>query len=88
MASLDERFNAAAERVKVLKKTPSDSQLLEVYGLFKQATVGDVNTSRPGLLDMKGKAKWDAWNAVKGTSQDEAKEKYVALVEELAKNDA
>jgi len=87
MASLDERFTAAAERVKTLKKTPSDAELLEIYGLYKQATVGDVNTSRPGLLDLKGKAKWDAWSALKGTSQEDAKGKYVALVDELAKKD-
>jgi len=39
-------------------------------------------------LDLKGKAKWDSWNGLKGTSQDEAKEKYIAIVDELAKNDA
>jgi len=85
--SLDERFNAAAERVKTLKNKPNDTQLLEIYGLFKQGTVGDVNTSRPGMLDLKGKAKWDSWNGLKGTSQDEAKEKYIAIVDELAKKD-
>ncbi|CAG9759503.1 unnamed protein product [Ceutorhynchus assimilis] len=81
--SLDERFNQAAEDVKNLKSKPSDSDLLELYALFKQATVGDVNTSRPGLLDLKGKAKWDAWNERKGLAQDEAKEKYIAKVQSL-----
>ncbi|RXM37205.1 Acyl-CoA-binding protein [Acipenser ruthenus] len=59
-------FDKAAEEVKNLKSQPSDQEMLEIYSLFKQATVGDVNTARPGMLDFKGKAKWDAWDARKG----------------------
>ncbi|KAL1514092.1 hypothetical protein ABEB36_003411 [Hypothenemus hampei] len=81
--SLDDRFNKAVEDVKKLKSKPTDNDLLEIYSLFKQATVGDVNTSRPGLLDLKGKAKWDAWNEKKGLDQNEAKERYIAKVEAL-----
>ena len=84
------RFQAAAERVKSLKTPPSDEQKLRVYGLFKQATVGDVNTPQPSMmsLDFAGKAKWAAWNAVKGTAQDEAKRQYIALVDELVAADS
>jgi diazepam-binding inhibitor (GABA receptor modulator, acyl-CoA-binding protein) len=39
-----------------------------MYGLFKQATVGDVNIERPGMFSMEGKAKWDAWKANEGAS--------------------
>ena len=46
----------------------TDQELLQIYSLFKQGTVGDVNTDRPGFLDLKGKAKWDAWAGVKGKS--------------------
>ena len=60
----------------------SNEDKLEFYGLFKQATVGDVNTERPGMLDMKGKAKWDAWKAKEGMSQDDAKAAYIAKVQE------
>ena len=67
-----------AEQVGAL----SNEEKLEFYGLFKQATVGDVNTERPGMFDMKGKAKWDAWKAKEGTSQDDAKAAYVAKVQE------
>ncbi|XP_054007250.1 acyl-CoA-binding protein-like [Hylaeus anthracinus] len=81
--SLDERFNKAAEEVKELSSQPSDNDMLELYSLFKQATVGDCNTSRPGMLDFKGKAKWDAWDRKKGLSQDSAKEQYIQKVEEL-----
>ncbi|XP_059471460.1 acyl-CoA-binding protein-like isoform X2 [Neocloeon triangulifer] len=81
--SLDERFNKAAEDVKKLKTSPSNDELLDIYALFKQGSVGDCNTDKPGMLDFKGKAKWEAWNAKKGQSQDAAKEAYVAKVEEL-----
>jgi len=81
--SLDEQFTAAADKVKVLKTKPNDDELLEIYGLFKQGTVGDVNTDRPGMLDLKGKAKWDSWNKLKGIGQEDAKQKYIDLVAKL-----
>uniref|UniRef100_A0A803SPN5 Acyl-CoA-binding protein n=1 Tax=Anolis carolinensis TaxID=28377 RepID=A0A803SPN5_ANOCA len=59
-------FDKAAEEVKKLKTQPADEEMLFIYSHFKQATVGDVNTERPGMLDFKGKAKWDAWNGLKG----------------------
>ncbi|KAK7109956.1 hypothetical protein V1264_013904 [Littorina saxatilis] len=76
-------FTKAAEEVKNLKTKPSDDEMLKVYGLYKQATVGDCNTSRPGMMDFKGKAKWDAWDGLKGKSQADAKTEYVKLVDEL-----
>lgn len=76
-------FDEAAEAVKGLATKPSDNDLLELYALFKQATVGDCNTAKPGMLDFKGKAKWDAWNGKKGVSQDDAKSQYVAKVQSL-----
>jgi len=78
-----EEFDAAAAKVKTLTTRPSDADLLILYGLFKQAEVGDCNTSRPGMLDLKGKAKWDAWDGNKGMSKDDAMAKYVAKVAEL-----
>ena len=65
-----------AEQVGAL----SNDEKLEFYGLFKQATVGNVNTERPGMFDPKGKAKWDAWKAKEGLSQDDAKAAYIAKV--------
>ncbi|XP_041120022.1 acyl-CoA-binding protein-like [Polyodon spathula] len=76
-------FDKAAEEVKKLKSQPSDQEMLEIYSLFKQATVGDVNTARPGMLDFKGKAKWDTWESRKGMSKDDAMKAYIAKVEEL-----
>ena len=66
-----------------LPKNTSNEDLLILYGLFKQATIGDCNTDRPGLLDPKGKAKWDAWNALKGMTKEQAMEEYIMKVEQL-----
>ncbi|XP_065269199.1 acyl-CoA-binding protein isoform X1 [Emys orbicularis] len=76
-------FDKAAEEVKQLKSQPTDEEMLYIYSHFKQATVGDINTERPGFLDFKGKAKWDAWNTLKGMAKEEAMKAYIAKVEEL-----
>lgn len=81
--SLQENFDKAAEDAKNLKETPKNDQLLELYALYKQATVGDCDTARPGLLDLKGKAKWDAWNHKKGTDSEKAKQDYINNVQNL-----
>lgn len=81
---LSAKFEDAQVRVKQLSKSPSTDDLLELYALYKQATSGDVSGSRPGMLDMKGRAKYDAWTKKKGTSKDDAMTKYVALVDRLA----
>ncbi|XP_050422864.1 acyl-CoA-binding protein homolog [Adelges cooleyi] len=76
-------FEESVEKVKDLKQTPSDQDLLELYAYFKQASVGDCTTAKPGFLDFKGKAKWEAWNSKKGVGNEEAKAKYVELVNKL-----
>lgn len=81
---LSARFEDAQTRVKKLAKAPSTDDLLELYALYKQATAGDVSGSRPGMLDMKGRAKFDAWTKKKGTAKDAAMTSYVALVDKLS----
>ena len=83
--ALKEKFKMAQDRVQKLEKRPANEQLLELYALYKQATVGDASGDRPGLFDVKGRAKFDAWTKRKGLSKDEAMKKYVALVDMLAK---
>lgn len=83
MATADD-FAQAQIRVKTLKTTPSPDELLELYALYKQATVGDVQGDRPGMLDFKGRAKYDAWAARKSLPGEQAMSAYVALVERLA----
>jgi len=81
--SASEKFNEAKARVEKLAKRPSNDQLLELYAFYKQATEGDVAGSRPGMLDLKGRAKYDAWAKRTGLSKDDAMKKYVSLVDKL-----
>jgi len=81
--TLAERFAESQARLRRLATTPAPATLLELYGLFKQATEGDVTGSRPGMLDLKGRAKYDAWEKRRGASKDDAMKKYVALVGKL-----
>jgi len=81
--TLEENFGAAQVRVKTLKAAPSTSELLELYALFKQGSTGDVDGKRPGMLDIKGRAKFDAWTGKKGLTKEKAMEAYIAFVDKL-----
>ena len=83
--TLDEQFAKAQGDVKTLPQRPANDTLLELYALYKQATEGDASGSRPGMFDMVGRAKFDAWAKRKGTAKDAAKTAYVALVAKLLK---
>lgn len=78
-----EAFEAATGRAKELPHQPNDV-LLELYGLFKQSTEGDVSGEKPGMFDFKGAAKYDAWESRRGMTKDEAMRAYVELVDRLA----
>lgn len=80
---MSEAFEKAAASIKELTARPTDDELLQLYGYFKQVTVGDCNTVRPGMLDFKGKAKWDNWNSRKGMSKEDAEREYIALADAL-----
>ena len=76
-------FEEAQNQVNTLSQKPDTDTLLSLYGLYKQASQGDAVGKRPGVFDVKGRAKFDAWAALEGTSQEEAAEEYVSLVEKL-----
>ena len=79
----ESEFQAATVDVKTLTTRPSNDDLLALYGFFKQATEGDVSGKKPGRFDLKGRAKYNAWESLRGTSSDDARAKYVALVNRL-----
>ena len=83
MAKLQATFDAAVAASKGLPEKPDNMTLLKIYSLYKQATEGDVEGKRPGFTDLVGRAKYDAWAAVKGKSKDEAMQEYVDLIESL-----
>ena len=81
--SLQEQFDQAQADSKNLPERPDNMTLLKIYGLYKQASTGDATGERPGFTDMVGRAKFDAWEQLKGTSQDDAMQQYVDLVDSL-----
>ena len=78
-----EAFEAAVDKVQNGSKDPGNQAKLKLYALYKQATQGDVTGDRPGILDMVGRAKYDAWEKVKGMSEEEAEAAYVAEADAL-----
>ena len=83
MSDLKARFEAAAADSKTLSERPDNATLLKLYSLYKQGSEGDVQGKRPGFTDMVGRAKWDAWNGIKGLSSNDAMKQYVALIDDL-----
>jgi acyl-CoA-binding protein len=84
MADLKADFDAAVANSKNLSERPDNATLLKIYGLYKQATQGDNAEKKPGFGDMVGRAKWDAWNGLKGTSSEDAMQQYVDLIKSLS----
>lgn len=81
--SLQAEFEQAVAASKNLPERPDNMTLLKIYALYKQATEGDAEGTRPGFTDMVGRAKFDAWAGLKGTSKEEAMQQYVDLINEL-----
>lgn len=87
-AGIDDEFQAAQQRLTTLTEDPGNMVKLQIYGLFKQSTVGKCNTKKPGMTDFVGKAKWTAWNDLGNITPDEAKRKYIELIDSLVKDQA
>ena len=83
MSDLTLRFEAAVASSKNLTERPDNMTLLKLYALYKQASIGDVDTERPNFTELVGRAKWDAWNALSGKSSETAMQEYVELVDSL-----
>ncbi len=84
MSDLKAKFDAAVANSKNLTERPDNATLLKIYALYKQASVGDNADKKPGFGDMVGRAKWDAWNGLKGTTNKDAMQQYVDLIESLS----
>ncbi|GLJ21444.1 hypothetical protein SUGI_0395030 [Cryptomeria japonica] len=81
--ALKDEFEEHAEKAKTLPPATTDADKLILYGLYKQATVGKCNTSRPGMFNLKERYKWDAWKAVEEKTQETAMEDYITKVKQL-----
>ena len=84
MSDLQTKFEAAVTHSKNLSERPDNMTLLKLYALYKQASAGDNNEKKPGFTDMVGRAKWDAWNTLKGTAGTDAMQQYIDLIESLS----
>jgi len=83
MSNGSEVFEQAAAAVKSLSERPDDNTMLQLYALYKQGSSGDVQGSKPGFFDFVGAAKYEAWEKLRGTSEEDARQKYVELVRKL-----
>ncbi len=83
MRDLKAEFEAAAAAAQKLPSRPDNDTLLQLYALYKQATAGDASGKRPGFTDFVGRAKYDAWDKLKGTAKETAMQSYVDLVAKL-----
>ena len=83
MPDLKASFEKAAKDVQGLSERPDNDTLLRLYALYKQGSEGDVSGPKPGFFDFVGTAKYEAWAKLKGTAQDEARQKYIDLVQKL-----
>ncbi len=83
MSDLQARFEKAVAESKNLPARPDNQTMLKIYSLYKQATEGDNGGKRPGFTDIVGRAKFDAWKGLEGTSKDKAMQSYIDLIESL-----
>lgn len=80
MSNLNELFEKAKKDVKSLSEKPDNDTLLSLYSYYKQSTVGDVHGDKPGFFDFVGASKYEAWEALKGMSNEDAMQKYIDRV--------
>jgi len=83
MSNESEAFDQAASAAKSLPERPDDNTMLSMYALYKQGSSGDVEGDKPNFFDFVGVAKYEAWEKLQGTSQDDARTQYVELIRKL-----
>ncbi|MBC3931633.1 MAG: acyl-CoA-binding protein [Undibacterium curvum] len=81
--SLQDQFAQALADSKNLPERPDNMTLLKIYALYKQGSTGDATGDRPGMTDFVGRAKFDAWAGLKGTTQEAAMQQYIDLISSL-----
>ena len=84
MSKTKPEFEKAAKAVKSLPERPDNETMLQLYAMYKQGSVGDVNGDKPAFFDFVGVAKFEAWERLKGTPREEAQERYISLVAKLS----
>mgnify|MGYP000063310283 CR=1 FL=1 len=81
---LKEQFEAAVANSKNLAQKPANDVLLKLYSLYKQGTEGDISTEAPSNpFDFVARAKYGAWEELKGVTREDAMQQYIDLVTSL-----
>ena len=83
MPTLQIQFKQAQEEANNLPERPDNDTLLELYALYKQGTIGDIQGDPPDAFDFVRRMKYEAWQKLRGTKQEDAMRKYIALVADL-----
>ncbi|NUM36894.1 MAG: acyl-CoA-binding protein [Candidatus Brocadiae bacterium] len=83
MSDLQEQFEKAAKDSKNIAVKPSNDDLLFLYAHYKQANEGNCTGKRPGMMDLVGRAKYDAWKKLEGMTKEDAMKKYIDKVHSL-----
>jgi len=83
MSDNNSLFEQAATAAKSLPERPDNDTMLQLYALYKQGSTGDVTGDKPGFFDFVAAAKYEAWEKIKGLSEDDAKQQYIDLVQKL-----
>ena len=84
MSDLQAQFEAAVAGSKNLQQRPDNATLLQLYALYKQASAGDNTNKKPGFSDLVGRAKWEAWQDIKGISGQDAMQRHLDVFESLS----
>lgn len=84
LSTLQTRFEQAKAQTAEFTERLDNATLLKLYGLYKQGSLGDNDQPRPGFSDIVARAKWDAWNGLKGLPREQAMDQYIALVDSLS----
>jgi len=85
---MEEQFDLAIQSINNLRTKPSNDNLIKLYSFFKQAREGNVSFERPSILNLRGRAKWDAWKKLENMAKQDAMANYIALAYSLTGNDA
>jgi diazepam-binding inhibitor (GABA receptor modulating acyl-CoA-binding protein) len=86
MSNLEDEFQHYSRAVKLISNRPPDEDLLVLYGLYKQSTIGDCNTNEPGFFEFTAKTKWNSWNSYKGKGKEESMNLYIQNAKNVIDN--
>lgn len=80
---LEAKFERAANHLQMIAANLDSASLLELYGLYKQATCGPCNTPQPSWFNVTAKRKWESWKNLDDLSIEDAMRKYIVVLTTL-----